>query len=460
MNETADAMTSLFFGKSTATKNHDETIVLARAQRERANEDQANQIAALNRSMAVIEFDLDGLILTANQNFLDTVGYSLQEIRGKHHRMFVGDKHSNSNEYQRFWRNLREGQFSSGEFLRFGKGGVEIWIQASYNPVLSSNGSVQKIVKFAANITDRKAEEASMRSQINAISHSSAVIEFELDGTVVNANENFLSFLGYNLNEIQGKHHSMFVDGSTRSSPEYREFWTKLNRGEYQTGVFNRITKSGREVWIQASYNPMFDANGRISRVIKFATDITATHEASEQTSRVSDSISESVSQFSQTITEISSNVNRTVSLSSGAKEIASSTCDAVKNLDQSSRDIGKIVEVIQELADQTNLLALNATIESARAGDAGRGFAVVASAVKDLAKQTAAATKNIEMSVRDIQQNIAGVVNSTETISKSVSEVSINMTTIAAAVEEQSVTMSSISRTADELRSIRSHNA
>ena len=449
-------MTSLFFRKSTATKNNDDAIVLARAQREQANEDQANLIAALNRSMAVIEFDPDGHVLTANQNFLDTMGYSLSEIQGKHHRIFVGDKQSNSSEYQRFWRNLREGQLSSGEFLRFGKGGMEVWIQASYSPVLSSNGSVQKVVKFATNISERKSEEASVRSQINAMSRTFAVIEFELDGTIVNANDNFLSVLGYNLSEIQGKHHSMFVDDQLRRSPEYREFWALLNRGEFHSGVFHRITKSGRGVWIQASYNPIFDANGRISRVIKYATDITATHEASEQTSRVSDSISESVNQFSQTITEISSNVNRTASLSSEAKEIASSTCDAVKNLDQSSRDIGKIVEVIQELADQTNLLALNATIESARAGEAGRGFAVVASAVKDLAKQTAAATKNIEMSVRDIQHNIAGVVNSTETISKSVSEVSVNMTTIAAAVEEQSVTMSSISRTADELRSIR----
>ncbi len=460
MNETADAMTSLFFGKSTATKNNEEAIVLARAQREQVNEDQSNQISALNRSMAVIEFDLDGHILTANQNFLDTMGYSLQEIRGNHHRMFVGEKQSNTSEYQRFWRNLRDGKFSSGEFLRFGKGGAEVWIQASYNPVLSSNGTVQKVVKFATNISDRKAQEASMRSQISALSRTFAVIEFELDGTVVTANENFLSLLGYNLNEVQGKHHSMFVDDNARRSPEYREFWTRLNRGEFQAGVFHRISKSGRAVWIQASYNPTFDANGRIVRVIKYASDITSAHEARQQTSIVSDSISDSVAQFSQTITEISSNVNRTASLSTEAKEIAISTCDAVKNLDQSSRDIGKIVEVIQELADQTNLLALNATIESARAGEAGRGFAVVASAVKDLAKQTAAATKNIETSVRDIQQNIAGVVNSTETISKSVSEVSINMTTIAAAVEEQSVTMSSISRTADELRSIRLNDA
>jgi len=449
-------MTSLFFGKSAATKNNDNEIVLALAKREKEISDQSEQLTALHRSMAVIEFDADGKILTANQNFLDTLGYALQDIQGNHHRMFVGEKTANSAEYQRFWRRLRDGEFLGGEYLRFGKGGREIWIQATYNPIFSKTGSVVKVVKFATDISARKASEASMRSQIDAMSRSAAVIEFELDGTIVNANENFLSLLGYTLGEVQGKHHSMFVDDAARRSPEYRDFWSKLNRGDFQTGVYNRITKSGREVWIQASYNPMFDANGRISRVVKFASDITAAYESRQQVSVVSDSISDSVSQFSQTITEISSNVNRTASLSEEAKEIAISTCDAVKNLDQSSRVLGKIVEVIQELADQTNLLALNATIESARAGEAGRGFAVVASAVKDLAKQTAAATKNIESSVRDIQQNIAGVVTSTETISKSVSEVSVNMTTIAAAVEEQSVTMSSISRTADELREIR----
>jgi methyl-accepting chemotaxis protein len=449
-------MTSLFFGKSAATRNSDNEIVLALAKREQEFMDQSAQLSALNRSMAVIEFDADGKILTANQNFLDAMGYTLQEIRGNHHRMFVGEKASSSAEYQRFWRSLREGEFMTGEFLRFRKGGGEIWIQATYNPVFSASGAVAKVVKFASDISERKAKEASMQSQINAMSRSSAVIEFELDGTIVQANENFLSLLGYTLGEVQGKHHSIFVDDAVRRSTEYREFWTKLNRGDFQSGVYNRITKSGREVWIQASYNPTFDANGRIVRVIKFASDITAAHESRQQVTLVSDSISDSVGQFSQTITDISTNVNRTASLSAEAKEIAISTCEAVKNLDQSSRVIGKIVEVIQELADQTNLLALNATIESARAGEAGRGFAVVASAVKDLAKQTAAATKNIESSVRDIQHNITGVVSSTETISKSVSEVSVNMTTIAAAVEEQSVTMSSISRTADELRAIR----
>ena len=449
-------MTSLFFGKSAATKNYESEMVLKLAKREQEINDQLAQLSALDRSMAVIEFDPDGRIRTANQNFLDTLGYTLQEVCGNHHRMFVDEKTSYSAEYERFWRSLREGKFMSGEFLRFGKGGREVWIQASYNPIRSANGSVSKVVKFASDISERKSKEAAMQSQVEAISRSSIVIEFELDGTVAFANENFLTLMGYYAAEVEGKHHSVFMDEASRRSPEYREFWEKLNRGDFQAGVYNRITKSGKQVWIQASYNPTFDAKGRVSRVIEFASDITSAHESRQQVTIVSDSISDSVSQFSQTITEISSNVNRTASLSEEAKEIAISTCEAVRNLDQSSRVIGKIVEVIQELADQTNLLALNATIESARAGEAGRGFAVVASAVKDLAKQTAAATKNIESSVRDIQQNITGVVTSTETISKSVSEVSVNMTTIAAAVEEQSVTMSSISRTADELRAIR----
>jgi len=449
-------MTSLFFGKSSATKTKDTAIGLALAKREEEIANMSGQLEALHRSMAIIEFDTVGKILSANKNFLDIFDYSLQEILGNHHRIFVGEKVANSPDYQRFWRNLREGQLMSGEFQRFAKSGREIWTQETYNPVFSETGSVQKVLKFVYDISERKSREASLISQIGAISRSSAVIEFEMDGTIVRANENFLGVMGYTQTEIQGKHHSMFVDESLRRSQEYRDFWSKLNRGDFHAGEFQRFTKSGRPVWIQASYNPLFDLNGRICRVINYASDITAAHEAREQTSKVSDSISESVAQFSMTITEISSNVNRTASLSEDAKELAINTCEAVRNLDQSSRVIGKIVEVIQELADQTNLLALNATIESARAGEAGRGFAVVASAVKDLAKQTAAATKNIEESVRDIQQNIAGVVDSTQIISTSVAEVSVNMTTIAAAVEEQSVTMSSISRTADELRAIK----
>jgi methyl-accepting chemotaxis protein len=449
-------MTSLFFGRTTVSKNDNTAIVLAAAKQKESNA--INQLEALDRSFATIEFDVEGKIISANQNFLQTMGYSLEDIQGKHHRLFVDSKLSSSAEYQAFWKSLREGQSMSGEFMRFAKGGREVWIQATYNPVLSADGTVCKIVKFAVDITQRKQEEAKMQSRINAICRSSAVIEFLLDGTIVEANENFLSLMGYRSSEIIGKNHSMFVDEETRRSSDHRDFWNKLNRGDFHAGVFSRVTRSGRIVWIRASYSPMLDANGRVTGVVEYASDITADHESQQKVNTVSEAISESVSQFSQTITEISSNVNRTASLSEGAKEIALSTCEAVKNLDQSSRVIEKIVEVIQELADQTNLLALNATIESARAGEAGRGFAVVASAVKDLAKQTAAATKNIETSVRDIQGSIAGVVSSTETISKSVSEVSVNMTTIAAAVEEQSVTITSIARTADELRTSRTN--
>jgi methyl-accepting chemotaxis protein len=450
-------MTSIFFGRATNSKNGHESVVVAQKQRDLEFADLTDQINALNRSTGIIEFDVDGNILTANSNFLGTMGYTLQDIQGKHHKIFVTPSEAKSPEYRSFWKKLRDGSFITGEFLRLDRKGREIWIQGNYDPIVARDGSVSKVIKYASDITGRKQHEASMKSQIEAISRSSAVIEFELDGTIRNANENFLRIMGYSQSEVIGAHHSIFLDEQYRNSAAYRDFWTKLNRGESQSDAYKRITKNGREVWIQATYNPILDANGNVSTIIKFGTDITASMESKQRSSLVSESISENVTQFSQTINEISKNVNRTASLSQEAKDLALATCDAVKSLDQSSRVIGKVVEVIQELADQTNLLALNATIESARAGEAGRGFAVVASAVKELAKQTAAATKNIETSVKEIQSNIAGVVASTENISTSVSEVNVNMTTIAAAVEEQSVTMTAISRTAEELRAVNS---
>lgn len=443
-------MTLLFFGKP-GSKTPDPVLVLEQQRQEAQLAEARGKLAAIDRSMAVIEFDVEGNILAANDNFLKTMGYSRTEVVGKHHRMFVAPQDSRSQEYAKFWQGLKSGRFFSGAFCRLGKGGHEVWIQGSYNPILDSNGNVTKIIKFASDITETKQQEAHANSQLDAINKSTAVIEFELDGTIVNANENFLHVMGYRLHEIQGAHHSIFVDENEKRLPAYREFWSKLNHGQFVSGEFRRIGKGGREVWIQASYNPTYDANGRIVRVIKIATDITAATQI-RKASRVGESLSDSVSQFSHTITEISANVHRTANLSKDAKDLAESTCEAVRCLDQSSRVIGKVVEVIQELADQTNLLALNATIESARAGDAGRGFAVVASAVKDLAKQTAAATKSIETSVLEIQSNIAEVVLSTENISSSVSEVNVNMTVIAAAVEEQSVTIASIKRTADDL--------
>ncbi len=233
------------------------------------------QIDAIGRSQAVIEFDLDGNIQWANENFLSVMGYRLNEIKGQHHSMFAEPEYARSSEYKDFWAKLGQGQFFSGEFRRLAKGGREVWINASYNPILDGNGQPFKVVKFASDITEQKHEAAYNKGQIDAIGRSKAVIEFDLDGKIQWANENFLSVMGYSLEEIQGQHHSMFADPDYASSAEYRDFWAKLRQGQFLSGEFGRVGKGGKEVWIQASYNPILDVNGNPFRVVKFASDIT-----------------------------------------------------------------------------------------------------------------------------------------------------------------------------------------
>ena len=230
---------------------------------------------ALSRSLAIIEFDPTGNILFANENFCSGLGYTLAEIKGHHHSMFVDAEYARSSEYKAFWAKLGRGEFDRGEYKRLGKGGREIWIQASYNPILDKKGRVQKVVKVAAVVTDEKLRNAEFEGKIAAISLVQAVIEFTPTGEVITANENFLATLGYRLDEIQGRHHRLFVEPAYANSPEYQAFWAKLNKGEYVSASFKRIGKGGQEIWIQASYNPIFDLNKKVVKIVKYATDIT-----------------------------------------------------------------------------------------------------------------------------------------------------------------------------------------
>jgi methyl-accepting chemotaxis protein len=238
--------------------------------------DSEGQLAAVSKARAVIEFSLDGVIQKANDNFLSTMGYSLEEIVGKHHGMFVDPVYRDSAEYRSFWEKLRRGELDSGQYKRFGKQGREVWLQANYNPILDVNGKLCKVVKFATDITEQKLRSADFEGQLQAVGKSQAVIEFKLDGTILHANQNFLNVVGYALEEIRGRHHSMFVEAGQRDSPAYRAFWDKLGRGEYDTGVYKRLAKSGKEVWIQASYNPILDMSGKPFKVVKYATDVSA----------------------------------------------------------------------------------------------------------------------------------------------------------------------------------------
>jgi methyl-accepting chemotaxis protein len=229
----------------------------------KSHSDAQARLDAIGRSQAMIEFKLDGTIITANKNFLDALGYRLDEIQGKHHSMFVPADQRDNAEYKAFWAALNRGEYQAREFKRIAKGGREVWIEASYNPVLDGGGKTVMVAKIATDITAKKIRGMTEASKIAAISRAQAVIEFRLDGTIVTANENFCKALGYSLSEIEGKHHSMFVAEADRSGTAYREFWAALNRGDYQAGEFKRIGKGGKEVWILASYNPLLDETGK-----------------------------------------------------------------------------------------------------------------------------------------------------------------------------------------------------
>jgi methyl-accepting chemotaxis protein len=238
--------------------------------------DLEGQSAAIHKVQAVIEFDLEGNILDCNQNFLDALGYEKAELIGQHHRIFVDDETAASAEYRNFWAKLGRGEFDAGTYRRVGKSGQDVWIQASYNPIIGPDGKAFKVVKYATDITQDKLRNADYEGQLKAIDKVQAVIEFDLTGHILRANDNFLDAVGYTMEELQGQHHRIFVDPETQVSAQYRNFWNKLGRGEFDAGVYKRITKAGDEIWIQASYNPIIGPNGKPLKVVKYATDITA----------------------------------------------------------------------------------------------------------------------------------------------------------------------------------------
>ena len=418
------------------------------SQKIRSMED-AGKIAAIGRAQAVIEFNLDGTIITANENFLGALGYSLAEIQGKHHSMFVAPSERESSAYREFWATLNRGEFRSGEYKRFGKGAKEIWILASYNPILDDTGKPFKVVKFASDVTAEKLRAADFAGQIEAIGKSQAVIEFNMDGVVLNANENFLATLGYSLSEIQGKHHSMFMPAEERDSPAYREFWATLNRGEFQSGEYKRIGRGGKEAWIQASYNPIRDLNGKPYKVVKYATDTTAQVIArmkAEKVRGMMESVAAGAEELNASVREISEAMSK-------SKDTANNAVDRVEAADQQAQRLSaaaelmrSIVQLIGDITGQINLLALNATIELARAGEAGRGFAVVAAEVKNLANQAKQATDKIEQEIGNLNGISGDVLTALESIKKAIQSVNEYVTSTAAAVEEQSAVTSEMS--------------
>jgi methyl-accepting chemotaxis protein len=409
----------------------------------------ASKLAAINRAQAVIEFKLDGTVVTANENFCNALGYSLAEIEGKHHSLFMPPVERDSAAYRDFWEKLNRGEYQAGEFKRIGKGGKEVWILASYNPVMDGAGKPFGVVKFATDVTAQKLKNADLAGQIVAIDKAQAVIEFNMDGTIITANQNFLGALGYSLDEIKGRHHSMFVEPSERDGASYREFWAALNRGEYQAAEYKRIGKGGKEVYIQASYNPILDLNGKPFKVVKYATDTTKQvliRMGNERVRAMMESVAAGSEELNASVREISEAMTKSRETAAGAVEQVSSADAQTQRLAEAAQAMSGIVEMINNITGQINLLALNATIESARAGEAGRGFAVVAAEVKGLANQAKQATDKIAQEIGSLNGISGDVVTALSSIKQAINNVSEYVTSTAAAIEEQSTVTNEMS--------------
>jgi methyl-accepting chemotaxis protein len=394
----------------------EKVLIIAQDVTERKNKslDYEGKIRAIDLSQAVVEFDLDAKVLSANENFLELMGYEESEVIGVHHRQFVEPGYAASSEYDNFWDKLRRGDYVSGQFQRVGKDGKDVWIEATYSPIFDPLGSVSKIVKYATDVTSQKIKDSEFIAKVDALDKGFAVIEFDLAGKVLDANRNFLTAMGYTLREIRHQHHSMFCTEDYVRSEEYRDFWLKLSEGEFISGRFHRKGKFDRDVWIQATYSPIYDLNGNVMKVVKYAYDVTREVMLEQLISTKCHEMSQRMQQLNLSVNAVADNVGKADQLAkesataaSHGRESISSSMQAIERITESSKKVANIVEVITDIASQTNLLAFNAAIEAARAGHQGVGFSVVAAEVRKLAERSSTAAMEITQLIGESQANV-----------------------------------------------------
>ncbi|WP_038043539.1 methyl-accepting chemotaxis protein [Thioalkalivibrio sulfidiphilus] len=372
---------------------------------------------AIRASVAYIEFTPDGQILDVNEHFLAATGHTRDVVLGAHHRLFCEPSYVKSTEYRQFWERLARGESHAGTFPRRMADGRRLWLEATYFPVRDASGRVTRVIKIASDVTAKQEQLRDQAAVFQALDRSMAVISFTPEGQILDANRNFLDAVGYRLDEVRGRHHRMFCDEAFYR--DHPHFWEQLAAGELMTGKFRRLRSDGRELWLEASYNPILDEQGRTVKVIKFATDIT---ESVDAANKIRDASAVAYSTAQQTADNAGrgyTSLLASVENSEQIRALIEEAKRAIHDLNSQSKNIETIVATISSVASQTNLLALNAAIEAARAGEHGRGFAVVADEVRQLAARTSAATEEITRVLQGNLQYTTEIVTRIENVSE-----------------------------------------